>query len=60
MSRASIETIKADVKAIVELVNTEFGANYATKNPALVQHLLDKVQQEESREFERVLTSGKK
>lgn len=45
----SLKKIQKYFKAVVQTVNTEFGEGYATKNPGLVQHLMDKIQQEEDR-----------
>jgi len=54
---SKVEKIKNDLEEIVKLVNKEFGANYATKNPGLVQHLMDKIQQEEDRQITKTINS---
>jgi len=51
----SLDKVKREFISIITIVNEKLGKDYATKNPGLVQHLLDKVQQEEDREITRKL-----
>jgi len=49
----SLDKIKSEFNEVVKLINSEFGAGYAAKNPGLVQHLLDKIQQQEDRKVNK-------
>jgi hypothetical protein len=43
-SFTSLDQVKKEFAEVVAAVNKEFGAGYAAKNPALVQHLMSAVQ----------------
>lgn len=45
----TLEKIENEFKSIVKTIDSTFEKGYAVKNPGLVQHLLDKVQQQEDR-----------
>ena len=50
-----VDKIKSDFKEVVDLINSELGDGYAVRNPDLIRHLMDKVQQEEDRNLAKVL-----
>ena len=50
-----LEKVKNDFNEIVKTIDASFGKDYASKNPGLVQHLIDKVQQEEDRSMTRTM-----
>ena len=51
----SLEKIKEEFKEVVKVIDYNFGENYSKRNPGLVQHLLDKIQQQEDRELKKIL-----
>lgn len=55
--RKEVSKVQFDFKAMVAMINSSFGENYAAKNPGLVQFLLDKIQQEEDRVICKKLNS---
>ena len=44
-----LKVIKYEYEEIVKFIDKGMGKDYAFKNPGLVQHLLDKIQQQEDR-----------
>jgi len=48
---SNLEKIKNEFKAVIATIDMQFGTGYSLKNPGLVQHLMDKVQQEEDRQM---------
>ena len=54
----SLEKILGDFKSIVRTLDTMFCTGYAGKNPSLVQHLLDKTQQEEDRKLTKAINKS--
>jgi len=44
-----LEKIKNEFEEVVNVIDKKFGKDYSVKNPGLVQHLLDKIQQQEDR-----------
>ena len=49
----TLDKIKNEFEEIVDVIDKKFGKDYASKNPGLVQHLLDKTQQSDDREFHK-------
>lgn len=47
--RIAHEKMNDDFIKVVKIINEEFGDGYASKNPALVQHLLGVIQEYENR-----------
>ena len=47
----SLDKVTKEFEKIVDVIDKKFNEGYAFKNPGLVQHLLDKIQQEEDREL---------
>ena len=49
----SLEKIKKDFKEITKVIDSTLGEKYSSKNPGLVQHLMNNVQQQEDREVHK-------
>lgn len=45
----SLKKIQNDFKEIVKMIDSKLGVKYSVRNPGLIQHLLDKIQQQEDR-----------
>lgn len=41
-----IKIVEDELKSVVKMVSAHFGDDYAKKNPDLVQHLMDKIQEQ--------------
>lgn len=52
MEKSANDVIE-EFKSIVEVIDSKFDNGYAFKNPGLVQHLLDKIQQEKDRDVHK-------
>ena len=50
-----LEKVKNDFNEVVKTITDKFGKGYASKNPGLVQHLMDKIQQQEDRNTTRAI-----
>jgi len=58
MENAKLNKIKDEFEQIVDVIDAKFGKDYASKNPVLVQFLLDKIQQLDDREsYEKIQNS---
>ncbi len=55
--QSELEKIKKDLKGVVDAIEELFGAGYPCKNPGLIQHLMDKIQQEEDRSLTRTISN---
>lgn len=53
----SLSKVKSEFKEIVDVIDEKFDKGYASKNPVLVQHLLDKIQQREDRELNKSINA---
>ena len=53
----ALEKIKQDFNEIVKTIDDKFGNSYAFRNPELVQHLMDKIQQQEDRNITKIINS---
>ena len=49
MNEKGLGKIKNEFNEVVDVIDKKLGKDYSVKNPGLVQHLLDKIQQEEDR-----------
>jgi hypothetical protein len=52
----SMNKIKDDFEAVRKMVDEQMGKDYAVKNPGLIMHLLDKIQQHEDREVKKLIS----
>lgn len=50
-----LKIVENDLKETVRIIRDAFGEGYAVKNPSLVQFLMEKVQQEKDRAFNKTL-----
>lgn len=52
---SEIKTVESDFKEVVRILDESFSKDYAVKNPELVQFLMQTVQEEKSRNFNKAL-----
>jgi hypothetical protein len=50
-----IKTIENDLKETIRIIRESFGEGYAVKNPELVRFLMDTLQREKDRSFNKGL-----
>jgi hypothetical protein len=50
-----LKTVENDLKETIRIIRESFGEGYAVKNPELVRFLMEKVQQEKDRSFNKAL-----
>ena len=41
-----VDQVKTELTAVVQMINEQFGPDYDKKNPAMVCHLMDKIQEQ--------------
>lgn len=50
-----LKTVESDLKETLRMIRESFGDGYAIKNPELVRFLMNTIQQEKDRAFNRAL-----
>lgn len=45
------DKIVSDFNKVIETIDAKLGNGYASKNPDMIRHLLDKIQQQEDRKL---------
>ena len=41
-----VEQVKTELTAVVQMITEQFGPDYDKKNPDMVRHLMDKIQEQ--------------
>lgn len=49
-----VNQVEAELKMILKLLESQFDKDYAKKNPDMVRHLMDKVQEQKYIELQRL------
>lgn len=48
-----VSQVETELKAVIKLLESQYDKDYAKKNPDMVRHLMDKVQEQKYIELQR-------